>query len=169
MIQETKKIERVHILLIALGFIVLIAGTLVYLADRPSGTAYFVNRSPVPLHFTSGFPHLFGSIGFYFPSFAHVLSFSLMTGGVLACRKMGGIFVCLGWFGVDGLFELGQKYGASVAAYVPGWFKGIPFLENTGNYFRFGTFDPRDIAAAAVGALAAGAVMFILLPKGESK
>lgn len=168
MIREIKKIERIHIVLIAVGFAFLLAGTLVYLTDRPPGSAYFVNRCPVPVHFTNTFPHLFGAMGFYFPSFVHVLSFSLMTAGILACGKRGGLDVCLGWFAVDGLFELGQKYGSTAAAYVPGWFKGVPFLENTANYFRLGTFDPLDIVAAAAGALAAGAMMLILLPKGET-
>ena len=162
MIREIKKIERVHIVLIAVGFAFLLVGTLVYLTDRPPESTYFVNRSPVPVHFTNTFPHLFCAIGFYFPSFVHVLSFSLMTAGILACGKTGGLAVCLGWFTIDGLFELGQRYGSSAAAYVPGWFKGIPFLENTANYFRLGTFDPLDIVAAAAGALAAYLVILTL-------
>ena len=152
MTREIKKIGRKHIILFALGFAVLAAGTLVYLTDRPPGSTYFVNRSPVPVHLTGSFSHFFGPLGFYFPSFAHALSLSLMTAGILACGKKGGIFICLGWFAVDGLFELGQKYGVAVAAYVPQWFKGIPFFENTANYFRLGTFDPLDIVAAACGA-----------------
>jgi hypothetical protein len=38
---------------------------------------------------------------------------------------------------------------------IPDWFEGIPFLENTRNYFQRGTFDMVDLVAIAVGTAAA--------------
>ena len=42
-----------------------------------------------------------------------------------------------------------------IAKIVPGWFNGIPFLENTVNYFLRGTFDPTDLVSIAGGTVAA--------------
>jgi len=38
---------------------------------------------------------------------------------------------------------------------VPDWFSGIPFLENSKNYFLSGTFDFNDLTAIAVGTISA--------------
>jgi hypothetical protein len=64
---------------------------------------------------------------------------------------------CLVWFAVDSAFEIAQHPAITpmIAAAVPGWFAQIPLLDNTTAYFRFGTFDPLDLAAITVGALAA--------------
>jgi hypothetical protein len=38
-------------------------------------------------------------------------------------------------------------------SFVPDWFVGMPFIENTKNFFLYGTFDVLDIAGIAIGTL----------------
>jgi len=42
---------------------------------------------------------------------------------------------------------------------IPNWFKAIPFLENTENYFKQGTFDIADLIAIALGAVVAYVIL----------
>jgi len=49
---------------------------------------------------------------------------------------------------------------------IPEWFAGIPFLENTENYFLYGTFDFIDLAAITFGAVMA---YFVLLITNKNK
>ena len=94
------------------------------------------------------------------PDFLHVFSFILITAGLLSCKKKCSIIVCISWFSLDFLFELLQKDNALPLKIIPNWFKGIPFLENTENYFSQGTFDIADLIAIIVGTAIA---YFILL------
>jgi len=45
---------------------------------------------------------------------------------------------------------------------IPDWFEGIPFLENTRNYFQRGTFDMADLVAIAVGTAAAYVIIILI-------
>jgi hypothetical protein len=98
---------------------------------------------------------LFGIIGNSLPAFIHIFSFILMTAGLIFCQKRGYLIICLPWFLVDCAFELGQKYSTWSSSIIPNWFAGIPFLENTKNYFLKGTFDFIDLAAIALGTMIA--------------
>jgi len=140
---------------ILIGAIALLLGSLVYLIDRPPDQTYFVYSAPVGISLYNIFPALFGPIGNSLPEFIHIFSFSLITAGLFSCRKRGCVIVCLSWLFVDLAFELGQKYSALPLKIIPGWFDGIPFLENSADYFRCGTFDMLDLAAIAIGAVAA--------------
>ena len=62
----------------------------------------------------------------------------------------------LSWLLADCAFELGQAF----VRISPDVFHGVPILENTGNFFVNGTFDPLDLVAATVGA--AAAYLFLL-------
>ena len=44
---------------------------------------------------------------------------------------------------------------------IPDWFQGVPFLENSKNYFQRGAFDIFDIVAIAVGTVMAYFVLLI--------
>ncbi len=145
---------------ILIGLSVLVFGTLVYVVDRPPDQTYFVHKSFVNISLHDTLPNLFGFIGNSLPAFIHVFSFILITASLISCRKKGYLFICLGWFLVDCVFELGQKFSSLTLKIVPSWFSSIPFLENTRNYFLHGTFDFNDLAAIIIGTLLA---YFVLL------
>jgi len=90
----------------------------------------------------------------------------LLTAGLLSCQKKGALIICISWFSVDFLFELFQKDNAMPLEIIPTWFKGIPFLENTENYFSQGTFDIADLIAIALGTVIA---YFILLATNKRR
>ena len=145
-------INRVQILI---GLAGLTIGTLVYLIDRPPEATYFLYFSRIKISLYGILPNVFGAIGNSLPDFLHVFSFILLTAGLLSWRKRGSLVICLGWFSIDFVFELFQKFNALALRMIPGWFKGIPFLENTENYFKQGTFDFLDLIAIGLGTLTA--------------
>jgi hypothetical protein len=61
---------------------------------------------------------------------------------------------------------LGQKFNDLALKIIPDWFTGIPFLENTKNYFLKGTFDFIDLGAIALGTVIA---YFVLLTANKTK
>ena len=144
----------------------LLFGVLVYLVDRPPDQTYFVYKPGVDISLHKTFPNLFGMIGQSLPSFAHVFSFILITAGLIAYRKKGYIIICLFWFLIDSIFELGQKFDTMFIKFIPDWFASIPFLENTGNYFVRGTFSFGDMAAITIGTIAA---YFLLVMTSERR
>jgi len=153
---------------ILIGMSSLIIGTLVYLVDRSPDQTYFVFSSPFNISLFNTLPIIFGSIGNNLPAFIHAFSFILITAALVSCRNRGYIIICLSWFFVDCAFELGQKFSFWALKIIPDWFAGLPFLENTGNYFVHGTFDYFDLAAITMGTVIA---FFVLLftNKGERR
>jgi len=137
---------------------VLIVGSLIYLIDRPPCNTYFVNFIGISLY--NSLPNIFGSIGNYLPTFVHVFSFILITASFLPSRKRYYLVISLSWFLLDCIFEVGQKFNNFSSKIIPDWFVEIPFLENTKNYFQYGTFDYFDLLSIAVGA---GFAYFALL------
>ena len=158
--------ELINRMQILIGTLVLLIGSLVYLFDRPGEQTYFVYKSAVNISLHNILPKLFGIIGNSLPSFAHVFSFILITSGLIAYQKRGYILICLFWFIVDSAFELGQKFNTLIIEFIPGWLGGIPFFENTGNYFMLGTFSFGDMAAIFIGTIAA---YFILMKTTERR
>jgi hypothetical protein len=152
--------QRIHKTQILIGVIGLLIGSLIYLIDRPPDQTYFVSSSPINISLSNIIPTVFGSIGNSLPEFIHVFSFILITAGLIFCNKKGYLIICVSWFLIDCAFELGQKFALWSSNLVPDWFAGIPFLENTENYFLQGTFDLFDMAAIALGSIAA---YFVLL------
>lgn len=164
-VQTTPKrsINRVQILI---GVVWLLIGSVVYLIDRPPNQTYFVYSSRVKISLYETLPNVFGAIGNSLPDFLHVFSFILITAGLVSCQKRGYVIICLSWFSFDLSFELGQKYNELPLKIIPNWFKGIPFLENTENYFSRGTFDILDVTAIALGTVIA---YFVLLNTNNRK
>ena len=158
--------QRIHKTQILIGTIGLLIGLLIYLIDRPPDQTYFVSSSPINISLSNIIPSVFGSIGNSLPEFIHVFSFILITAGLIFCRKKGYLIICVSWFLIDCAFELGQKFALWSSSIVPVWFAGIPFLENTENYFLQGTFDLFDMAAIALGSIAA---YFVLLGTMERR
>ncbi len=139
---------------IVIGLTALLLGTMVYFLDRPWEQTIFV---PGDLSLFPLTPSVFGVIGHSLPTFAHVFAFSLLTMALVGGAKRAAITVCLGWFLVEAAFELGQHpaLALALATAMPPWFAGLPILNNSASYFLHGTFDPLDILAIALGALAA--------------
>lgn len=152
---------------IFIGTAVLLFGSLVYLVDRPPEQTYFIYNSAIDISLYKILPALFGAVGNSLPTFVHVFSFILLTAGFISCRKTGYMAICLSWFLVDMVFELGQKFSQWSIKIIPGWFDGIPFLENTRNYFVNGTFDIIDVAAIVLGTIAAYFILTITMERGK--
>lgn len=159
----------VNRLQILIGLLGLLLGTMVYLVDRSPETTYFIYSSTISISLYNTFPELFGLIGHNLPSFFHVFSFILLTAGLFSCRKRGYFIICVSWLLVEFVFELGQKYYAPANDFFPEWFKGIPYLENTANYFRYGTFDVLDIVAMLIGSIAAYFIFLVTTREGGTK
>lgn len=129
-------------------------GVLVYLFDRSSASVYFV---PDWWEFSESMPSLFGALGNYLPTFAHVFAFILLTTAVLRSRLRSALIICAIWFSFDSLLELGQLdvVAEKIVSIIPPWFQDWPLLENVAGYFVSGRFDPLDIASIALGTAAA--------------
>ena len=147
--------------LFAIAFGALSTGVLVYVLDRQAEFVYFL-PGWLSLHDTTG--SIFGSIGGYLPTFIHVYVFILLTVLVAVPAITKLIPVCLAWFTLDTLFEIAQLNPIAqwIGSHTPGWFSGIPFLENTADYFLMGTFDALDLLSIAIGTLAAYLTVSIL-------
>lgn len=143
---------------IGIGVGSLFIGALVYIIDRPPEETYFIYRLPFDISLHDHLPQIFGPIGSVLPDFLHVFAFILITAGVLGAGKTGQLVICAAWLTIDFLFEVGQRY-RGLADLVPDWFANVPFLENTANYFRYGSFDSRDLVAIVLGTVCAYAVL----------
>jgi hypothetical protein len=140
------------LLIIAIG--ALCVGVLVYVFDRQPEFTYFL-PGWLSLHDTTG--SIFGSIGCYLPTFIHVYVFILLTVVVALPSITKLIPICLAWLTLDSLFEIAQLNPIAlwIANHTPAWFSGIPFLENTTNYFLMGSFNVFDLFSIAIGTFAA--------------
>ena len=145
-------IRQGKLLVVALG--ALCVGVLVYVLDRQAEFVYFL---PGWLSLHNQAVSVFGGIGDYLPTFIHVYAFILLTVVVAIPAISKLIPVCLAWFTLDTLFEIAQLNPIAqwIGSHTPGWFNGIPFLENTADYFLMGTFDTLDLLSIAIGTLAA--------------
>ena len=148
-------IGRHRVLYILLGIMGLSVGTLVYLIDRDPEHIYFIYHNSIGLSLYHTLPNLFGPVGKSLPTFIHVFSFILLTAGFVTCSRKGYFVICLCWVFVDLLFELGQKFKTWSVMLTPDWFSGIPYLENSRNYFLYGSFDLNDIGSVILGAILA--------------
>ena len=146
--------RAINKLQISIGFLVLFAGFLLYLLTRPSDIylVSFIKGAENSHYWALPFPT---GIGGALPSFLHVFAFSLLLGGLLACRKRGYLIICCAWLFTNLLFELGQRYPISASQVIPKWFDGMFILQNMRDYFLNGTFDFFDLLASSVGAVAA--------------
>jgi hypothetical protein len=145
---------KATILQSAAALFALLVGLLFYILSRPADSVYlFTLFSYSPTHYSN----LFGVVGEWLPSFIHTYAFILLTVLVVGSGPRVIIISSLFWVGIGWLFEWGQHTVVSVhlVTHMPEWFSTIPVLENSANYFLYGTFDPLDLAAVVVGALAA--------------
>jgi hypothetical protein len=153
---ENKQIHhdvRNNLVLLMLAFILIAIGVLVYVFDRQPEHVYFL---PEWLSQKDLYRSVFGSVGGWFPTFAHVFTFILLT--VLFSPSASKLIpVCLGWFMLETIFEIGQIDAIAnwIFSHTSDWYLFVPFLENIVNYFIRGTFDVLDLVAIAAGTIAA--------------
>jgi len=157
--------EPINKLQVLIGVVSLLIGTLVYFWDRPAEGTYFIYRFEfiLKLHriINDIMPGSFGAISNWLPEFIHVFSFILLTAGIISCGKRGCVIICIAWFLVDAVFELGQRYSSLSLKIIPDWFSNVPILESIEGYFRKGTFDLIDMAVISAGAVAAYLVLLM--------
>ena len=151
---------------ILIGAIALFVGSLVYLVDRAPDSTYFVHAISNRMSLHNILPSLFGPIAQNLPSFIHVLSFSLITAGLLSCKKRGCLIVCIAWLFTNSVFELGQNFNGWVLKILPDFSSGIPILENVRGFFLSGAFDVHDLVAMLIGAMAAYVVLLVTMERG---
>ena len=145
--------HKTQLIVATIGAAALLAGALLYLWGRPPGHVYLLDMA-FPRRETS-IPH--GIVAGALPSFFHVYAFTLLTAALLASRPRSALLSGTIWFSVDALFEIAQHPALTrfLVPRLPAWFKGVPVLENVASYLKHGTFDPLDILALALGAVAA--------------
>ncbi len=141
------------------GILLLIPGVLIYLAERDPAAIYFTRWLGIEQQlFGPGFA-LPASMGDVLPAFFHVLGFSLITAAFTTGTRRQCALICFGWFAINAILELGQKFKETAVQLTPAFFDHLPFLESTRAFFQKGTFDVLDIAAAGAGA----AVAFLMM------
>lgn len=145
--------KRAQLIQVTAALCALVTGVIVYLVDRSPGSVYFI---PDWLSLSDNVHRVFGVIGNYLPAFVHPYAFVLLTAVLVKPTRQNLYLVCTVWFTIDSLFEIAQMTTVAqwLAAFTPG-FNGIPVLENTRNYFLYGTFDVFDLIAIAAGTIAA--------------
>lgn len=162
-------LSKVNIIQISIGIAGLLIGSLIYIVDRPPEQTYFLYWCSINVSLYDIFPNLFGFIGNSLPAFIHVFSFILITAGLISCKKRGCLIICLSWVLVDCAFELGQKFKIWPSKIIPKWFIGIPFLENTENYFLQGTFDFFDLFNIIIGTIIAYVILLFTMKRSNLK
>ena len=147
--------EGVNTRQLFIGLNVLILGALFYYFFRSAEHTYFLKFLRINPHLKYFLPPMFVTLGNSLPTFTHVFAFTLMTAGLITNREKGYTIVCLTWFLIDVLFELGQGLDNIIIQFIPDWFSNFLFLENTRSYFLHGQLDYLDIVSIAFGSLAA--------------
>lgn len=138
----------------ALGF-----GLLVYLADRDLARSALI---PAAAALTVG--PLAGTLGLWLPSFVHPFAFSLFTAAARHRSAPPAYGACAAWWAADVAFEVGQH--PAVSTPVAAWLARAPdsvwFARVLADYFARGIFDPLDLLACTLGALAAAGVLLVV-------
>ena len=150
------KLIRKSSSLVALGGALLALGLLVYLADRPAGHAMLLPAWP-----RLAADAWFGSVGEWLPSFVHPFAFSLLTVAALGPSPRPRYGVCVAWGAVNAAFELGQlpPVAAAIAAALHDSVLPAAPSRALAAYFVHGRFDAADLAAVALGSLAAATLL----------
>ena len=134
-------------------------GLLVYLTDRPAGSAMLLAHA-VPL----GHGPLFGAVGSWLPSFIHPFAFGLLSAAAarrLATPAYGAVAA---WWAVDLAFELGQlpQLSAPLSQALQSGFGPLEPVQAISRYLVNGRFDAADVMALSAGALAAACLLRLL-------
>lgn len=139
------------------GAAALAIGVLMYALDRPREGVYFLGLVHPAVPPRVILPAWLDILSDHAPSMIHVYAFSLFTAACLTPGARRAALACIAWFSVDVVFEYAQHPLVSprFAGAVPDRLAGVPFLENIAPHFQTSTFDPLDLVAIAIGAVAA--------------
>jgi len=163
--QRTRERSEINFLQLLIGFSLLVLGILFYCFFRSAEHTYFLKILAINLKGYTFLSPILATLANCLPTFIHVFAFILMTASLIASQKRGYIIVCLAWFAVDFIFELGQGFGNMIILFIPAWFSNFLFLENTRDYFLLGHFDYLDLLSIALGSVTA--YMILIKTKGE--
>jgi len=141
-----------------LGILFLLAGTTEYLVSRPIGSTHFLHQYDSVQLFFHQMPSLYGKLGMFAPEFFHPLAFSLMSAALIASKK-SKIMLCIAWFSINLLFELGQTFGAELVDYLPQSFMIVPMIKGFVDFLVYGTFDIYDLLAIGLGSMTAFSIV----------
>ena len=133
----------------------LLLGLLVYLSSRDPQQVYFLSYIQA---LQSGSRET-GILSDFLPSLLHTYAFILLTVAVLSASPAQTRLICIFWFCLECLFEIGQHN--TIADFLSEYLVNIRVLEVAAGYFVNGTFDILDIAAIALGACMAYATVSI--------
>jgi hypothetical protein len=150
-----------------LGFLFLLAGTMVYLVDRPIGSTYVLHNFTSVHTFFHRLPNLYGKLGLFAPEFFHPLALSLISMSLVSNRKSKKMVCCV-WLVIDSIFELGQIIGVESIELLPKWFMSFPVSKDFMDFFVYGTFDIYDLVAVGLGSFTAYIVLELDAKKGGS-
>jgi len=143
-----------------IGFLALLAGTMVYLQDRPIGSARFLSGCESIHLFFHGLLFSFGQLGLYAPSFFHPLAFSLISAAFLLTTK-SRLVMCVAWFLINFLFELGQTLGSQSKDCVGQLPETIFIIKWLSDLCNSGVFDLSDMLAVSLGSLTAVLIIVV--------
>ena len=133
----------------------LCVGYTLYFLGRP-GSSIFA----IPDHFQHwiSIQPLIADISGQLPSFLHGYALILLIFLVLGTSSKFNLYLSISlWATVEVLFEVGQHnlIKTSIINMIPDWFERVPVLDISDNYFPYGTFDPLDLMAIAIGSVCA--------------
>jgi hypothetical protein len=156
------------VLVILAAILFLSVGTLIYLGLRPPGSAFMIPG--LAFKFPSAWRVWVDPLAGSLPTFVHTVAFVLLTAALYLPERRGAAYASVFWFCINSLLEIGQAAPMSVriAELLPAWIYHVPVLDHTGVYFLRGTFDPRDLVAAALGAGTAYLLLQIIPGKETS-
>ncbi len=144
-----------------IGLLTLFLGSAIYLIRSPC-SVYFVPKYFSYIGFPNDILNVVKIVGNNLPDFIHPFAFILITAGLISLdNRINQFFICIGWFLLESFFELGQHFKEAYLRIVPSWFDSVPILENTKNYFLYGTFDILDMLSIITGAVTAFIVLLI--------
>lgn len=141
-------------LYLAIAFLALFSGYLVYFVGRPGAAIYAI---PAALETWVNVIPVFVEFSGPLPGFFHTYAFILLTFVVLGIYSRAYLYVSIAvWVCLEAVFEFAQHpmLNNAIASFVPTWFENIPLLELTESYFLLGTFHPMDLVAIFLAAIA---------------
>jgi hypothetical protein len=150
-----KNIFAINYKRLFIGVGALALGTMIYLTERPHDSVAFIRFIPFDPSSLQKLGGPFGPVAGFVPDLLHIFAFILLTGAMTPQTRFWDRVICAGWLVVETAFEVGQGFGAKIAAMLPRG-AGDHFLwRHTAAYFIEGTFDPMDLVGILIGMIAA--------------
>jgi hypothetical protein len=151
-----------------IGVVALLCGVAVYLISRPPDQIQFVALLPIWVSDYGYVLTLPAVVRGSFPTFAHVVSFSTITGALCSPSASRYALTCAIWLFIEVIFEIGQGPGRWIAEMIPASIGSIGSAPYVGvrEYFLVGRFDVADIGAAFLGSGTAFVALLLTRDRG---